>query len=249
MGKPTILYCNYSTSATATPSLVGNGNGSDVLIETEDTYYAPLATSSFSIVIDVGASTAFDSFAIVGAYLNGTTVEVRGSTDNFATSDVSISAATALTSDVNSAWRSFTTGTYRYWKFLFSGHPSNLRVAHVCLVTKLDLPYFETDPDIRNFNPTAVQLVSQSGIYIGNNQQKSMRDMSLNWGEVTQTELTVIQAFAESCIKVVKPFTFIPDIDETNSFFGWIPNGGSFSSPETPGVFSVNNLQFVTRAV
>jgi hypothetical protein len=249
MGQPTITYCNYSTTATATASLTGNGNGSDVLIETEDTYYAPLATTSFNIVIDLGATLSFDTLTILGNALNGTTLEVRGSTDNFVASDVSIDTATALVGNANTAWVDLTLSSYRYVKFLFSGHASTLRISNICLVERLLLPYFETDPDIDNVTPTGVQLISQAGTYNGSNQQKAMRDMSLNWGEVTASELVNIKLFADNCITVIKPFYFIPDVAETDAFFGWIPGGGSFQSPQTPGVYTINPIQFETRAV
>lgn len=249
MGQPTILYCNYSTSATATPSLVGNANGSDVLIETEDTYYAPLATSSFSIVIDAGSAVTYDTAAFLGHVLDGTTLEVRASTDDFAASDVAIYTPTALVANVNTAYVQFTSSTYRYWKFLFSGHASNLRISNICLMAQLALPYFETDPDIDNVTPTGVQLISQAGTYNGANQQKAMRMMSLDWGEVTPTELINIKLFADNCIEVIKPFFFVPDVDETDVFFGWIPNGGRYASPQNPGVHTIPSIQFETRAV
>jgi hypothetical protein len=73
--------------------------------------------------------------------------------------------------------------------------------------------------------------------------------MSLEWGEVTPSELVEIKNFSEACIKVVNPFYFIPDVDETDSFFGWIPNGGQFSSPYTTGVHTIDPINFETRAV
>jgi len=248
MGQPTILYCNYGATATATASITGNGNSSDVLIQTEDTFYAPLVTTTFNVVIDLGASAPMNAIALVGNAMGGAFLEIRGSSDNFVASDVLVSADDVLVSDVNSAWRAFTESTYRYWKCIFTLHPSNIRLAHVCLMSQIALPFFETDPDIDNVTPTSVQLVSQAGTYNGANQQKTMRDMSLYWGEVTPPELVGIKAFSDACIKVVNPFTFIPDIDETDSFYGWIPGGGNFASPYTPGVYSIPAIPFTTRA-
>ena len=131
-----------------------------------------------------------------------------------------------MVSDVNAAWVSFTSATYRYLKYTFSGHASNMRVAHICSMVRPAMPYFETDPDIDNVTPSVVQLVSQSGFYIGSNQTKAMRDITFEWGEVTPAELVTIAAFAEACIRVVNPFFFIPDVDETDSFFGWIHSIG-----------------------
>lgn len=248
MGQPTIIYCDYGTTATATASITGNGNGSDVLIQTEDTFYAPLVTTTFNVVVDLGASAAMDSVAILGHVLGGASLEIRGSTDNFAASDVLVSVDAAIVSDVNSTWRAFTEATFRYWKFIFSGHPSNVRVAHICLMSQVLLPFFETDPDIDAVTPTVVQLISQAGTFNGTNQQRAMRDMSLNWGEVTAAELVGIKSFSDACIKVSNPFFFIPDIDEDESFYGWIPGGGKFASPQTPGVFTIPAIPFTTRA-
>lgn len=248
MGQPTIIYCDYGTTVTATASITGNGNGSDVLINTEDTFYAPLVTTTFSIVIDNGSAVPFDSVAILGNALGGASLEIRGSTDNFAASDDLVSGDAVMVSDVNSTWRQFTEATYRYSKYIFTGHPSNVRVAHICLMSQVLLPFFETDPDIDAVTPTVVQLISQAGTFNGTNQQRAMRDISFNWGEVTATELVGIKAFSDACIKTSNPFFFIPDIDETESFYGWIPGGGKFASPQTPGVFTIPAIQFTTRA-
>jgi hypothetical protein len=181
--------------------------------------------------------------------MDGTSIEVRASTDNFATSDVSVKTASAILSDVNASYETLTSSTYRYWKLLFTGHPSNIRIANICLTERVNFPYFETDPDIRNFTPTAVQLVSQSGIYVGANQQKSMRLMDLSWGQVTSSELAIIQDWAEACVKVVRPFYLIPDVVEVEAFFGWVPDGGSFSSPQVTGIYEIGSFNFETRAV
>ena len=248
MGTPTILYCQYGTTAASVASLTGNGKGAEVLSATEDLFYSPLDTTAFNIVIDFGVATSFDSFGILGANMEGATVEVRGSTDNFGASDVSVSAGAVVSSDVNSTWRQFTEVSFRYAKLLFSGHPSILRVANICLSVAPDMPFFETDPDIDSLKPTAKHLLSQSGIYNGNNQQRSMREMELNWGEVTPTELIPINDFANACIKVTRPFFFVPDVEENESFFCWIPGGGDFKTPETPGVSTVSAFTVTTRA-
>lgn len=248
MGQPTIIYCDYGTTATATASITGNENGSDVLIQTEDTFYAPLVTTTFNVVIDLGASAPMDSVAILGNVLGGASLEIRGSTDNFSTSDVLVDADAVMVSDVNATWRAFTEATFRYWKFIFSGHPSNVRVAHICLMSQILLPFFETDPDIDAVTPTVVQLISQAGTFNGTNQQRAMRDMSLNWGEVTASDLIGIKSFSDACIKVSNPFFFIPDIELDEAFYGWIPGGGKFASPQTPGVFTIAAIPFTTRA-
>jgi hypothetical protein len=250
VSQPTLLFCDYSTTATvsATSTLDGT-SAADILISTEDTYHQPTGTGSYSLVIDAGSSMTADVVAFLGANLNGTTIEVRGSTDNFVGSDVQVKAGTALTANVNAAYLAFTEASYQYWKFNVSGHASNTRIAHICLDVAVDYPYFETDPDILNVSPEAKQLISQSGVYVGVNQTKAMRDLTLDWGEVTATELATISAWSARSIETVASFFLIPDQAETDIFFGWLPDGGNFSAPLENGVYTVASNTMRTRAV
>jgi hypothetical protein len=249
MGQPTIIFCDYGTTAsvTATSTLTGT-SAADVLISTEDTYHQPTSTSSYSIVIDAGVALTSDVVAFLGANLVGVTIEVRGSTDNFVSSDVQVKAGTLLTANVNAAYLAYTAASYRYWKFNISGHASNTRIAHICLDTAVDFPYFETDPDILNVTPSAKQLISASGIYVGTNQTKAMRELNLDWGEVTASELAVLEVWAEHSIETVTSFFLIPDQALTDIFFGWLPNGGQFSAPLEDGVYKVAPNKMTTRA-
>lgn len=249
MAQPTLMFCDYGSTATVTASSTLNGLvATDILIATEDTYHSPTSTSSYNIVIDAGESITADAVAFLGAYLDGVTVEVRGSTDNFSASDVQVSAGSALTANINSAWRAFTEASYRYWKFNVSGHPSNIRISHICLCSAADYPYFEKDPDILNVKPEATQLLSQSGIYVGSNQTKTMRELPLIWGEVTASELAVLSVWKVACIETVKAFFLIPDQDEDDVFFGWIDGGGEFSAPLENGVYKIRANTMTTRA-
>lgn len=250
MAQPTIIFCDYLESATVTATSTLDGTtATDVLIATEDTYHQPTGTGNYSIVIDAAESITADVVAFLGANLSGTSVEIRGSTDNFAASDVQVKASTALTANVNSAYLAFTEASYRYWKFNVSGHGSNIRLAHICLDSAVDYPYFEVDPDINNLKPEGRQLVSQSGVYVGSNQTKAMREITLNWGEVTESEKNILAAWADACIKEMHAFFLIPDQDETDILFGWLEDGGKFSSPLENGVYKIAENTMTTRAV
>jgi len=250
MSQPTLIFCEYDNTAavTATSTLTGT-DAADILISTEDTYHSPTSTASYSIVLDGGVSITADIVAFLGANLDGVTVEVRGSTDNFVASDVQVLAGTALTANINSAYLAFTSASYRYFKFNISGHASNIRVAHICLDVAVDYPYFEKDPDIQNVTPEAKQLISQAGIYVGTNQTKSMRELKLDWGQVTAADLAIIQAWATHSIETVTSFFLIPDQAETDIFFGWLDGGGKFSAPLENGVYRVASNTMTTRVI
>lgn len=250
MAQPSLLFCSYSSSAVVTSTSTLDGTDpQDIVISTEDTYHQPTGTGNYSIVIDCAEDVTADAVAFLGANLSGASVEVRGSTDNFSASDVQVKASTALTTNVNAAYLSFTEVTYRYYKFNVTGHASNIRLAHICLDSAVDYPYFEEDPDISNVKPEGRSLVSQSGVYVGSNQTKAMREVNLNWGEVTASELTVLQTWSTNCIETMRSFFLIPDQDETDVLFGWLEDGGKFSAPLENGVYKVAANTMTTRAV
>ena len=249
MSQPTILFCDYATSASVTASSTLSGtDAEDILISTEDTSHSPSSTSSYNIVIDAGSAITADAVAFLGALLDGVTVEIRGSTDNFAASDVQVLAGAPLVGNINAAWTTFDSASFRYWKFNVSGHASTIRIAHICLDVAVSFPYFEKDPDIVNVKPEAKQLVSQGGVYVGTNQTKSMRELKMDWGGVTEADLAVIQTWSVRSIETVRSFFLVPDQAETDVFFGWL-EAGEFSAPLENGLHQVKANTMTTRVI
>lgn len=249
MAQPAFLYCTYGITAdvTATSTLSGT-LPADILIPTEDTFHSPSSTSAYSIVIDAGVEITADYIAILGDVLDGVTVEIRGSTDNFSGSDDQVSAGAALSSDLNAAWRTFGSSSYRYWKLNVSGHSTAIKISHACLDELVVLPYFATDWDEESLLIESSNLVSSSGIFIGVNQQNAMQEMALDIGEITAAELVDVKLWRAACIKESNPFFFVPDTsDETKIFYGWLDEP-SFSAPFDGALYAVASMAFITRA-
>lgn len=244
MAQPAFLYFTPGSTATA-KSLVA-ADADNVLIQTEDTFYQPPSAAAFSIVVDLGAAAAVDYFGIVGKDLDGVSVTVTASTDDFVASDVAISSAANLSAPVNAAWRSFTTGTYRYWKLAFTGHTTAIRIAHIALGTLALLPYFKSDYDEDSVNTDAKQMVSPSGYFVGATQQKAMRELPLEIGEVTASELTNILSWRNECVTTSRPFFFVPDTSASVVYWGWTE--GQFRAPFEENLYKVSSFTFITRA-
>jgi hypothetical protein len=251
MSQPAFYWNKISTSATytATDTLSGT-DVEDIQYTTEDTDWGPADVSGTkSIIIDNGADLTVDTLCLLGDNLNGVTLEIRGSTDNFSTSDVLVSAGATLTSLVNTAYRSFAEATYRYWKFNFTTFPSTMRIDHLALDLQVLLPFFEVDPDEGNVTPTAVHLVSKGGLYLGSAQDKSERRMTLDFGEITDTEKVDLLSWANAVIKEVNPFFVHVDTSTSLIHFGYLDNAGSWAAPLDMGVSIAKPNTFITRAI
>lgn len=254
MAQPAFIYPNSpylpSAAATATDAYAGT-SAQNVLSATEDTYWRPANLSGTKhLTIDLIDTRLIDCLALLGQGLDGATVEVRASTDNFAASNVQIVAPTVLVSQVNAAWLPFdgeTAHIYRYWRLSFTTLSSAFRVAWVSLADLALLPYFESDPEADSLDIEAEDLISPQGLYLGTAQQSAMRAMSLEFGQVTDAEFFVINHWAGQCLRTKRPFFVVPDTDDTAAYFGWVRDK-RFSAPLKNGLREVSSLTFMTRA-
>ncbi len=251
MYQPAVLYTEYAgaVSVTATDSLA-DSDPEDVLLATEDTWWAPANQSgSKSLIFDFGAGYYYNAIALLGRDLDGVTVEIRGSTDNFSASDFQIKAPTALSAPVNAGWLIAPGSTVRYHKVIFSGFSSDFRVAHVCLDQIRPLPYLSEDFDPDGFDAAGEQLVSSSGVYVGSTLQRTMRELPLDLGQVTDSEYAIIAHWAENRLRRLLPYFFLPEQwTYDTAYFGWNKDG-RFSAPLKDGVRTVAPMTFVTRAL
>ncbi len=249
MAQPAFLYKTYPSVVSVVASSTLSGfDAEDILIATEDTKHAPDSVVTYNYVFDMGVPYTGDYFAILGANIGSISVEVRGSTDDFSGSDDLISAEATISADVNTAWRSFDTAAYRYWKFIISGHATNVRISNITVSELIVMPYFANDWDDDSLEIESTNLVSSSGVFIGVNQQNSMRNMDLDIGEVTPADLATVLTWVDECIKVSRPFYFVPDIDEDTVYYGWLQSP-SFSAPFDGSMHQIQSMRFKTRAV
>jgi len=250
MNRPSFIYPIHLTTATATATDAATGYpASNVLAGTEDTAWRPLnTTGSKSITIDLGGLLPIGQVAVLGNYLNGVTLEVRGSTDNFATSDVQLSAPAAISSsEFITAFRRFTENLYRQVKFIFSGFAASFAVTHLACCRAVPLPYLADghDPDV--FQTEGTHLVGVVGTYLGATQQRTMRNLLLDFGQIVNSQYPPFQLWAEYCVMTMRPFFYVPDIDQPECYFGWVDAKYKFSAPSKSGARKVAPIPFTGR--
>jgi len=250
MNKPTFIYPTHLTTATATALTTATGYAAaNVLEGVEDTAWKPLnTTGAKSLVIHLGGLLLIGQVAVLGQYLNGVTLELRGSTDNFATSDVQLSAPATISSlAFITTWRSFTENLYTDIKLIFTGFAASFQVEHVAPCCAVPLPFLADGHDPDAFTPTGSHLIGTAGTYLGATQQCTMRTINIDFGQITAAQYPPFQLWAEYCIATMRPFFYVPDISQPECYFGWIDAKYKFSAPQTTGRRKIAAIPFNSR--
>lgn len=249
MNQPAFLYPDATPqTVTATDTATG-ADPLNIIGAMEGPYWQPLNnTGSKELVLKFSAALAVDFVAILGRGLDGATVEVRGSTDDFATVDVQLSAGAALSAALNAAWRSVTGGTYSEIKLVFSSFSTTMKINHVAVGAVKLLPYFKQGHDAANSKPDGEHKVSTSGTYNGAVQQSAMAEYSLAFNNATAAKLAAFLSWKAACVDNIAAFFLVPDTDAAACCFCWQDKPG-FSAPELPGVglFKVATIKVLTR--
>lgn len=249
-GRPSFIYSIAPDTSTATASDTMAGYDAQNVIEpTEDTSWKPAnTTGNKSLVLDLQLQLPIGAIAVLGQYLNGITMEVRGSTDNFVSSDVQLSAAAVISSSsFNTAYRTFTEGSYRYIKLILSGFGASSAIMHVSCCRSVNLPYLEDGHDPVKFKPTGSHMVGVSGVYLGASQQCTMRNLSLDFGRIPSSQFPAFQLWAEACLQTMKPFFYVPDSALPECYFGWVEAKYEFSAPVKYGIHKLSAIPFTSR--
>lgn len=246
MDFPAFIYANYpaGTSAAATGMATGQ-TAADVLQANEDTYISPSGTS-LTLTITAPSPLAYSCLALAGENLDGVALEVRGSTDNFASSNVVISASAALSGNT-SAWRAFAVATYRYWRLTFTGATTTLRLYHVVLAPLVKLPLMADGADLGNFQATTNHIISPQGHFLGTQKQKCERKLALNFGQEDEPEYQLFVAWAMACVYNPQAFFLVPDCSAATCYFGYTDPDYSFSAPMSVGLRTIGRIPFTSR--
>lgn len=250
MNKPAFIYASYPPTASATATDTADGySASDVLNSCEDTGWKPAnQTGSKSLTIDLGAPTPWGCIALVGEYVNGVTLEVRASTDNFSSSNVQVSAPAAINSGTFiSAWRSFAARTERYCRFIFSGMGPSFEIHHVAVCQYNQLPYLTDGHDPSVIQSQGTHLKSVSGYYLGSVRLNTMSPLSLDFGQVTGAQFQKFELWADACVKQMQGFFYVPDTDQPECWFGTVDEKYKFAAPFKHGLRQVAPIPFTTR--
>lgn len=122
MAYPKLLFDNRFADATPAASVTaaGNYNVANVADLRPYTWWKGAAMPAY-YTVDCGVAKAADFVLIYGhdMHTQGSTLEVRGSTDNFATSNVLVVSVTPASDDPFLV--EFAATSYRYWRHKFTG--------------------------------------------------------------------------------------------------------------------------------
>jgi hypothetical protein len=249
MNKPTFIYPTHLTTATATATDTATGyDAANVLEGAEDSAWRPSNTSGQkSITITLGGMLPIGAVAILGNYLNGVTLEVRGSTNGFATSTVISAAAVISSSAFITAWRGFTENYYTHIRLTFAGFSASFDVAHIACCRAVPLPWLEDGHDPDSFQATGTHLIGTAGTYLGCTQQNTMRTLSLEFGQIPNSQYEAFQFWAEYCVMTMRPFFYVPDISQAECYFGWVDAKYKFSAPMKSGARKIAAIPFSGR--
>jgi hypothetical protein len=248
--RPSLLYPNTpylgTATATATDSYTGTTPAA-VLSAREDTYWRPAnASGSKMLTIDLGAARIVDALGLVGEGLSGAVLTLETSLDG-ASWSAAVSAAN-LFSPVNAAHVTFTSRLAQHLRLTFSAFGSTFRVAWVCACDVAEFPYFEQDYDPENVSEAGEAMTSPGGLYLGNLQWRTMRELSLAWGTLLDGEMVVVRQWVEQCIRTGRPFLLVPDLAGAEVYFCW-QEKPKFSAPRAiNGLFEIEPIKVLTRA-
>lgn len=246
---PAFLFTSYpaTASASANDSASGYAAG-NILFATEYNGWMPSDTTGDKILtIDLGTAQVVDSIGLAGLGLDGVNCEVRGSTDNFGSSDVQLSATATLSGSI-AAWVNFANlASYRYLKLIFDTMGSDFMVAYACCTAARVMPWLEDghDPDI--YQTTGSHLISPSGVVLGSVQQSTLRDLSLGFGQVNDSDYQKFADWAATCVATLRPWFYVPDSSAAAVYFGWTEASYKFSAPYRSGLRTMAKIPFKAR--
>ncbi len=247
---PRIFYDNRLADGTLVPSSTASGNfaAANLADWRRYTYWKP-ATMPASITVDSGAPKAADYSLHLGAdlFTQGVSVEVHGSTDNFASSDVLV-ASGAPTSD-DPFLLSFNSASFRYWRHVYTGfNAPTIPVAAIGAAFQFPVGLSQGfDPLGRTVNGDDAQNVNENGHPIGRviyfeewEQQCTFENVAWSW--IRATFLPAWRAQFRST-----PFAFGWDVVSFPTEIVLVNAGMDFATPHRSG--SVADLVLTMRGV
>ncbi len=233
--KPCIYYDSaFNDGAMVISSAAAGTAGDNVTDWRPYTWWRPTALPA-TLTVDCGSARACD-YGLVWAHdlaTQGATVEVRGSTDNFAASNVLV--ATSTPSSNAPVLLRFAAVSYRYWRLRITG--TNMpSLAIAAIGSRFELP-IGVSPD---YDPTRRRVVAQTNRnangqplgkvieYTEQTNRVTIRRVSWQW--LRNTFLPAWRAHLRST-----PFVFAWDGSADPTNLPLVVAGDDLSTPHYPG--------------
>ena len=191
MGYPKLFFDNRFADAapSASSTASGNFNAANVADMRPYTWWKSNGMPA-TLTVDCGSAKAAN-FALVWGhdlFTHGATCEVRGSTDNFSSSNVLVASVTPT--DNNPLVLEFNGASYRYWRLRFTGS-GNPSIAIAMIGTAFAMPIYMP----AGFDPMKRAVVAQSN----NNENGHSLGKIINFDNWKQTlKFIVPQAWLRS---------------------------------------------------
>jgi len=249
MSAPKLFYDNRF--ADATPVASTTAAGSYAAANLNDlrpyTWWKPTALPA-TVTVDCGSAKAADFALFYGHDLHtqGASIEIHGSTDNFAASDVTVVASYAPTSD-DPFLLEFASASYRYWRLKITGTtmPS---IAMVLIGAELVMPEYLNN----GFDPLARNVIGRSnnndngqplGAIVDYEQWKQTLEFDfVSWSWLRSTWQPAWRNYLRS-----SPFIFAWDSVDYPAELYLVRAGNSYQTPHTNGLLA--NLIFDVSGV
>lgn len=213
MPFPELLYDNRLLDGTITASSTATGYDARNLTDLRAfTYWRSASGTPHTLTIDCGSAKSADTLAVAlhNLFSRSASVEVRGSTDNFAASNVSVMAAFTPASD-NLIYQHFTATSFRYWRIIFTG--LDVFVAIAVLGTR-----FTFDAQIEGEyipavdRPKNVIEITRNGDVTASTTMVRSLECGLRLGFMLDSSFrTTFKAAWDAHLSLCKPFFFAPD--------------------------------------
>lgn len=235
---PKCLYENRLDDGT--PAASTTATGYDVL-NLRDwrpfTSWQPTALPA-TVTVDCGSAKAADYWCVYShdLFTAGCTIELRGSTDNFAASNVLVDTVTP-SSDASFA-RHFVSVSYRYWRFRITGAATMPTLAIASVGVAFDIPMYLTSGfDPLGRDPMGVLNRSETGQPLGRTVQWERWEQRLSFETLTWAWLRSDWLVAWEAHLRDDPFIFQWDQSGHASEIYLVTVSGGFDTPHNPGSY------------
>lgn len=214
-------YLSDLASATASSTASGYDPANAVTLDRSSLWVAG-GTSSVTLTFDCGATVSnVSGFGI--ANHNGSawsTITIRGSTDNFAASDVSLKTISGIVSGQDYYAEVTPTSAYRYFRLAISSATSAPQVGIFYVGTTETLTYnpWVGMPDGPKWHVEKKQ--AQSGAVVAEQWGRAVKVIRMKWGSVETAAKDELVNFLDEEGGPLRPFFYVPREDSTTTTQG-----------------------------
>lgn len=188
-------------------------------------------------VVDANMVTIGVNSTLYGTYTSGGQAENVGA---------QASAPSPISTYVT-AYRKWGSLSGRYWRVIFSGHGPSFEIYHIAFSQADLLPWLSDGHDPDNYQTEGIHLISPDGHHLGSHQLRTMRHLSLDFGQLTDAEAVVFQRWGDKCVKTLQAFFYVPDSSQPICYFGWADAKYKFAAPYKKGLRDMAPIPFISR--